>query len=407
MAGPGQVQPGASGLEREDQEGHIRFSLKFLHDLRPPGHPGSAVENVARHTKHVREEVRQRSGHLLELRKYQHPLPLVPNGPAQLPQHGQFAAVLLVETLLAQILVGVVANLFQLHNSTQHQTLPADALRLLQAALHIRHGLAVQHCLLFRQGHMLHHLQLFRQVGDDPPVGLHPPEQEGGRHGPQAGVALGPLVQRSAEGLELLGSPQQALVQKVEQGPEVGQVVFHRRARHGHTHPGGQLFDLPRLFGQGVLDGLGLVQDHAVPVYFLQSLYPGRHAVGGDREEGRLFRQGLLQRGGGLAMENQGIHFRREAGAFALPVAQQGRGNNQQRPGLGPIRAQPLQIAQHLDGLPQAHVIRQTGAEAQGIHIAQPSETRLLIRPQGGAKARRQRGGGDGLRGAQAGEQPS
>ncbi len=76
--------------------------------------------------------------------------------------------------------------------------------------------------------------RLVRQIGDDPLVGLQPPEDVRLDKLPQRRVAvLLAGVERLDELLELLLRAQQARAEKIEQRPEVRQPVFDRRAGQG------------------------------------------------------------------------------------------------------------------------------------------------------------------------------
>ena len=127
------------------------------------------------------------------------------------------------------------------------------------------------------------HLDLIGQVGDDSLVGLQPaqdvrPDQRAERLVRRPGLHL--LDQAG----ERLGAAEQARVEEIEQRPEVGQAVLDRRSRHGDAGRRLQLLDRPRLPRARVLDRLGFVEDHKVPVAFLEPLGARQHAVGCDQE---------------------------------------------------------------------------------------------------------------------------
>ena len=107
--------------------------------------------------------------------------------------------------------------------------------------------LAVKHRLLRRKGDIIDLLQLVGQIGNNFFISLNTPQQKRRDHIFQLGIALGILLQAAAKASKFLHAAEQALVEKVEQRPEVGQVVFDRRARHRDTHAAVELFDLPRL----------------------------------------------------------------------------------------------------------------------------------------------------------------
>ena len=206
------------------------------------------------------------------------------------------------------------------------------------------------------------------------------------------------FFQLTTEGFKLLGCPQQALIEEIEQGPEVGQIVFHRCACHGDAHVRGQLFNFPGLLCQRIFDGLSLIQNHTVPVNILKPFDPGRHPIGGDRQKHRLLRQQLLQSSGGLAVEELCVHVRGKTYCLLCPIAQQGSRNDQQHSGLRPFHSQVFQITQHLHRFSKAHIVRQTGPKAQAVHISEPGKASLLIGTQCGLEACWQYRSGNGLR---------
>ena len=67
--------------------------------------------------------------------------------------------------------------------------------------------------------------------------------------------------------------------------------------------------------------------------------------------------------------------------------------------------AQPRQEREHLDRLSKAHVICQTRAEMQRVHLIQPRIAFFLIRAQGRMQAARNHHRAKLFRGAQPGEQ--
>ena len=72
----------------------------------------------------------------------------------------------------------MVADLLELHHGGEHQAAPLHAFGLVDAVQHVvDHGL-VERGLLAGQGAERLHLELVRQVGDDRPVGLQPPQHE-------------------------------------------------------------------------------------------------------------------------------------------------------------------------------------------------------------------------------------
>ena len=108
-------------------------------------------------------------------------------------------------------------------------------------------------------------------------------------------------------------------------------------------------------------------------------------------------------------MGDQDRQRRREAGHLGCPVRQErGRGDEQARPPRGVRARVALAIDEqeegdHLDGLAEAHVVGQAGAQAQLREEVEPSHAHLLVRPERAV----QRAAGVGRRAATPGRAAS
>ena len=181
-------------------------------------------------------------------------------------------------------------------------------------------------------------LDLVGQVGDDGAVGLEATQQEGGGELAQGTVALARLVEFAHVALELLQGAEHAGVQEVEDRPQVGEVVFHRRARERHAHARVDRLDRARLLDAGVLDGLRLVEDEHVPRDARDDVEALRHLVGGDAERGHDVAEIVVRDGGearvelgcARAVQDLEVEVRAEALELVLPVADERRRHHEQ-----------------------------------------------------------------------------
>ena len=233
---------------------------------------------------------------------------------------------------------------------------------------------------------------------------LGAPQQEGTHPAPQPPQRLGvPTVDRLAVDLpEALRVGQQPRRRDAHERPQVHERVLQRRARDrdGRRRP-----QPPHRLvgGRGVvLDELGLVAHHPGPVLGDELLFAqARDRVGGDDDVAALhdLRQSLLTLGGGPP---HGPHPQPRAEALGLlhPGADDGgRRDDEHRPGplrltgvagagrLAPLGLltlfdEPLDGGEHLDGLPQSHVVGQDPAEARLAQEVQPPVALELVGAQ-------------------------
>ena len=145
--------------------------------------------------------------------------------------------------------------------------------------------------------------------------------------GPQGGFALARQL-----GDERGPRADEPGVGEVEDRPQVAEAVLDRRAGEGEPGAGRDAAQLLRGLVGRVLDGLGLVEDDAVPGQLGQRLdVAHRGAVGGDDEvgAGHLGLELLGRRAGGAVVHDD-PEVGREPGRFGRPVADDGRRGDHQ-----------------------------------------------------------------------------
>ena len=154
----------------------------------------------------------------------------------------------------------------------------------------------------------------------------------------------------------------------------------------------------PGLFRRGIFDVLRLIGDHALPLDLLITLrVAGYCPVAGDdeiRPPGMLRELGVGHLPGPVIHENgKAVDV---AGGLGLPGSKHRGGcNHQGRAGSFLVRVLrrrlfflPCQQGQHLQGLPQPHVIGQNGPQAVLCHPRQPVHTAALMFAQFGQNRR-------------------
>ena len=223
------------------------------------------------------------------------------------------------------------------------------------------------------------------QLGGDGRLGLGATEHEDAVEGPQRLLALGPAALAVAvageRGDELRPGADQAGVGEVEDRPEVAEAVLDRRAGEGEPGAGGQAAELLGGVVGRVLDGLGLVEDDAVPLDGLERLdVADGGAVGGDDDVGlgRLGRD-LVLVGPGRAVVHHDPELGREPGRLGRPVADdRGRGDDQR----GRPAGRADEVGEDRGGLAQAHVEGEAAAEAGGVEEPEPGQRLGLVAAQ-------------------------
>ena len=133
-----------------------------------------------------------------------------------------------------------------------------------------------------------------------------------------------------------------------------------------------------------VFDGLRFVQNAGVEALpGIQLFVPAQQVVAGN-DEIRL-RPPIDQRGtmGGIAVHGNALQLRGELLAFFLPVQHQRRRADDEAGQLLPALLHGQQVAEHLHGLAQTHIIGQNAAHAVAVQCAQPAVAVPLVFAQG------------------------
>ena len=133
---------------------------------------------------------------------------------------------------------------------------------------------------------------------------------------------------------EGLRGAEQTRIDEIEYRPQVAQIVFDRRAGEDDARLGLQGFDGPGLFGVGVLDRLGFVENHEAPGRLADPALAQQRPIARHHQIG--LRQALVAHGaqfvGGLerGMRDHDFQTRREARGFERPVGQKRSGRDQE-----------------------------------------------------------------------------
>ena len=278
----------------------------------------------------------------------------------------------------------VAADLPQPHQHGKHGHL---VLRLCRPQLFagVHHRCQIQLALLGLQLNAAHILRFGRQLPQY--LGLHAPQDEGAGELVQPPHGVGILVLHDGlfkPGAEGLVGGQIPRHQKGEDAPQLAQAVFHRGAGQGKAHPAVHPAHRLVFLGGVVLDGLRFVQYAGVKALSgIQFFVPAQQIVAGD-DDIRLCPP-IDQRGavGGIAVHGNTLQLRGELLAFLLPVQHQRRRADDKAGQLLPALLHGQQIAEHLHGLAQTHIIGQNAAHAVAIQCAQPAVAVPLVFAQG------------------------
>ena len=278
----------------------------------------------------------------------------------------------------------VAADLPQPHQHGKHGHL---VLRLCRPQLFpgVHHRCQIQLALLGLQLNAAHVLGLGRQLPQH--LGLHAPQDEGAGELVQPPHGVGILVLHDGlfkPGAEGLVRGQIAGHQKGEDAPQFAQAVLHRGTGQGKAHPAVHPAHRLVFLGGVVFDGLRFVQNAGVEALpGIQLFVPAQQVVAGD-DEIRL-RPAIDQRGavGGIAVHGNALQLRGELLAFFLPVQHQRRRADDEAGQLLPALLHGQQVAEHLHGLAQTHIVGQNAAHAVAIQCTQPAVAVPLVFAQG------------------------
>jgi hypothetical protein len=236
--------------------------------------------------EHTVQEAGQRFGERLELGEDQHPLLPFGDRFADLGQPLEFAALLGRKVRFIQVLGGMIADLFQLHQHGQHQSTSRHPVGVLQSPLEFCHHPFVQRCLLLGQSAFDSHLGLGGKIRCDVRVGLQSAEDIRVHQPPQGAESV--QVFRSVQPLdivlELRCGAEQPWTAEIEDRPQIAQMVLHGRAGQHDAGARVEPFDGAGLSGRGVFDRLGFVQHDQPPRSSPQPILPPSQSVGGDHQ---------------------------------------------------------------------------------------------------------------------------
>src|SRR5208282_6334037 len=134
MGGAGEIEPGAAGLDREDEKRRALVFLKRLDEVAAFGDRRVAMKDEPWPPERRREQPLQGRNDLLELGEHQKLFLAARDGLADFPKALEFAAVVFVIGAVAQPLRRMIANLLEAHQQRQHQPPSRNPIaRLLQA----------------------------------------------------------------------------------------------------------------------------------------------------------------------------------------------------------------------------------------------------------------------------------
>ena len=230
-----------------------------------------------------------------------------------------------------------------------------------------------------------HILRFGRQLPQH--LGLHAPQDKRPSELVQPPHSVGVLVLHDGlfkPGAEGLVGGQIPRHQKGEDAPQFAQAVLHRGAGQGKAHPAVHPAHRLVFLGGVVFDGLRFVQNAGVEALpGIQLFVPAQQIVAGD-DEIRLCPP-IDQRGtvGGIAVHGNTLQLRGELLAFLLPVQHQRRRADDEAGQLLPALLHGQQVAEHLHGLAQTHIIGQNTAHAVAVQCAQPAVAVPLVFAQG------------------------
>ena len=190
----------------------------------------------------------------------------------------------------------------------------------------------------------------------------------------------------AVEGLE---RAEKARHEEIEEGPQLAEMVLHRRAGQAQALLGAKLAHVLRDLRPRILDHLRFVEDHHRPRLRAQELHVAPHErVGGDDE---IVAGNRLEPFAPLRpVPDEHAQIGGEARRLARPVAHEARGRHHQRRLLEPAGALFRQeMRERLQRLAQPHVVGQDPVQAMPAPELQPGQARALVGPHLRLQARR------------------
>src|SRR5262249_48056508 len=142
----------------------------------------------------------------------------------------------------------MIADLLQPHQEGQHDAFALQALGRVERGGQLLNRILVERRLLATERAERLELSLVREVSDDRLVGLEPPQDVRPYQLAQwTEGASRRLAEAFYEARELLGGPQQSGIDEVEDGPQIANTVFDRRAGQRDAELRAQLLHGPGL----------------------------------------------------------------------------------------------------------------------------------------------------------------
>ena len=389
VVGAGEVQAGAAGLERQDE--HRRSDgagLELGHHAVALGERRAAVQEQDLAVERLAQIGLQQAAHLGVLREDQRALVGGQDLFQHLPEPRQLARAAGERAAVVHQQRGMIADLLESSQQRQHQAATLHAFGLGDLAHRVLQDGLVERRLLAGERAVHLHLVLLGQVGDDGAVGLEAPQDErrGERLEARRGVGVGGALDGHGElAPELLGRAEIARVDDLEDAPQIGQAVFHRRARQRHPPARGQRARRLRRAGRGVLDVLRLVEHESFPLdarqaglVAVQERIRTQHHIVLRRHHPQL-----LARRPPRPMMHEHLQPRRKPRQLVPPVADHRRRTDHQR--------RPRRLAEQqrneLRRFSQPHVVGQQGAEAVALEGGEPGDAAFLVAAQGADEA--------------------
>ena len=359
----GQVQASAARPEREEHHGRSVLGLKAVHD-RPPI-PRRAIEtqpvDVALAEARL-EQVEQARPLGEDERLVSIGDGLFEPGEQGLELRGRPAL-----GLLSRDQAGVAGRLPQ---SKERFESGHDVAPRAEALDHVAHGRrphrVVDRALLVAQVAVEDDLRKRRQLRSH--VRLETTQQKGADALSQPlGDVLVAVCDRPGIAIpKIRPSPEQSRIQEVELTPELVEPVLDRRTREREARLRIEAMGRARDLALGVLDRLGLVEDHAVPRRPGEQLHVlSQEGIAGDRDLGLL-----VEPSTGTVIEAD-VERGPEALDLADPTMEHGGRSDDERASVD--------RAERLQRLAEAHVVREQRSESRAAQEDQPVHALALV----------------------------
>src|SRR5208337_26617 len=235
VGGARQVQAGPARFQRKDEEvGRFRMILETVDHHIPLLLGHASVQEERFLSKRLLEMTLEYLTHLRELGEDERSVSRREHFLHHLDQTRQLSGAVREGRIVAQKLRRVVTNLFELGERSQHHALPLDPLGGLQGLRGFFYHGGIKRTLLFGQGAEDLHFHLFRQVRNDGLVRFQAPQDKRPGKLMQALHCLRVTLRLNGNEERLLEfglRAQQSGIEKLHDGPQVTDVVFHRGAR--------------------------------------------------------------------------------------------------------------------------------------------------------------------------------